>query len=95
MVSRRDEVISTGDAPLAEILNALGREGVVVPLPGEAGLDESLGRQALQSLDDLEIGNVKLLMFCRVEVLLRDKNTLYKQYNQFERQCRIVGCTHP
>jgi hypothetical protein len=36
--------------PLAEVVETLGGEGVVVPLPAEAGLDEAAGGQRLASL---------------------------------------------
>jgi len=40
--------------PLAEVVKTLGGEGVVVPLPGELGLEVAAGSQGLASLDDLE-----------------------------------------
>ena len=39
--------------PLAEVVKTLGGEGVVVPLPGELGLEVAAGSQGLTSLDDL------------------------------------------
>lgn len=39
--------------PLAEVVQTLGGEGVVVVLPRELGLDEAPGVQGLASLDDL------------------------------------------
>ena len=39
--------------PLAEVVQTLGGEGVVVVLPREAGLDETAGVKRLESLDDL------------------------------------------
>lgn len=39
--------------PLAEVVETLGGEGVVVPLPGELGLEVAAGGQGLASLDDL------------------------------------------
>jgi hypothetical protein len=68
--------VNKDDAPLAEVLDTLGREHVVVPLPREAGLDEALGSQALHGLDNLEVGHIELLMLRRVEVLLGDENAL-------------------
>ena len=65
------------NAPLAEVVNALGGEDVVVPLPRELGLHEALGGEALHGLDDLEVGDIKILVLRRVEVLLGDQNTLY------------------
>ena len=63
-------------APLAEVLNTLGGENVVVPLPRELGLHVALGSEALQSLDHLEVGDVKLFVLRRIVVLLGDQNTL-------------------
>jgi len=40
------------------------------------GFDVSLGGQTLESLDDLEVGNVEFLMLGGVEVLFGDKDTL-------------------
>jgi hypothetical protein len=39
--------------PLAEVVETLRGEGVVVPLPGELGLEEATGCERLACLDDL------------------------------------------
>lgn len=39
--------------PFAQVVEALGREGVVVPLPGELGLEVGAGGQGLACFDDL------------------------------------------
>jgi hypothetical protein len=39
--------------PFTEVLETLWGEGVVVPLPGELGLDVAAGVEGLESLDDL------------------------------------------
>ena len=39
--------------PLAEVVKTLGGEGVVVPLPGELGLEVAAGGEGLAGLDDL------------------------------------------
>jgi hypothetical protein len=39
--------------PLAEVVETLGGEGVVVPLPGELGLEVAARGEGLASLDDL------------------------------------------
>lgn len=41
--------------PLAEVVETLGSESVVVPLPGELGLEIATGCERLASLDDLFI----------------------------------------
>jgi hypothetical protein len=66
------------NAPFTEVLDALRSEDVVVPLPREAGLDETLRGQALHSLNDLKVGNIELLVLRRIVVLLRDENALCK-----------------
>lgn len=67
-------------SPLAEELNALGGEGVVVVLPRELGLDEALGGEALQGLDHLEVGHIELFVLGRIVVLFGDQNALYEFY---------------
>lgn len=62
--------------PLAEVLYALGRERVVVPLPRKLRLDVAAGCERLERLDHLEVGNVELLMLGSVEVFFRYENTL-------------------
>jgi hypothetical protein len=39
--------------PLSEVVKAFRREGVVVPLPGELGLEVAAGGQGLARFDDL------------------------------------------
>ena len=39
--------------PFAEVVETLGGEGVVVPLPRELGLEVTTGGERLASLDDL------------------------------------------
>lgn len=52
-VGGRDNL--SGDVkPLAEVVETLGGEGVVVVLPREAGLQVAPGGEGLASLDDLE-----------------------------------------
>lgn len=63
-------------APFTEVLNALGGENVVVPLPRELSLHVALGGKALQGLDNLEVGDVKLFVLRRIVILLGDQNTL-------------------
>lgn len=62
--------------PLAEVLNTLVGEGVVVVLPRELGLDVASRGQRLHGLDDVEVLGVDVLMLRLVEVLLGDKNAL-------------------
>lgn len=41
--------------PFAEVVETLGRQSVVVVLPGELGLDIAARGEGLESLDDLEV----------------------------------------
>lgn len=47
--------------PLAEVVETLGGEGVVVVLPRELGLDVAAGGQRLASLDDIEVADAGLV----------------------------------
>lgn len=65
---------------LAEVGETLVGEGVVVPLPRELGLDETLGSEGLHRLDDFEVadrGNVGV--GGTVKVLGRDEDTLLEE----------------
>lgn len=62
---------------LTQVLNTLIGKGVVVVLPGELSLNVTLRGQGLQSLDDIQVSGVNLLVLWLVEVLLGDSNTLY------------------
>lgn len=48
--------------PLAEVVETFGGQGVVVPLPGELGLEVAAGGQGLAGLDDLLFGLLILLV---------------------------------
>jgi hypothetical protein len=61
---------------LSEVGETLVGEGVVVPLPRELGLDESLGGQGLHGLDDLEVSDGDVGVLGSVEVLGSDEDTL-------------------
>lgn len=61
---------------LSEVLNTLVGEGVVVVLPRELGLDETLGGQRLESLDDVKVLGVNVLVLGLVKVLLGDTDAL-------------------
>ncbi len=52
-VSRGDD-LSRQVQPFAQVVEALGGEGIVVVLPGELGLDVATGGEGLQGFDDLE-----------------------------------------
>lgn len=60
----------------SEVLDTFVSQGVVVVLPRELSLNETLGSQRLQSLDDVQVSGVNLLMLWLVEVLLSNNNTL-------------------
>lgn len=61
---------------LSEVLNTLVGEGVVVVLPRELGLDEALRGQRLESLDDVKVLGVNVLVLGLVKVLLSDTDAL-------------------
>lgn len=61
---------------LSEEVYTLVGQGVVVVLPRELSLDETLGGQGLQGLDHVQVLGVNLLMLWLVEVLLSNNNTL-------------------
>lgn len=59
--------------PLAEVVKTLGGEGVVVPLPGELGLEVATGGQGLASLNDLLEGLLILRFFFRAAIDARGR----------------------
>lgn len=65
--------------PFAEVVEALGGQGVVVVLPRELGLDIAAGVERLQSLDDEEVLGVDIGVLGEVEVLLRDEDALAEE----------------
>jgi hypothetical protein len=71
---------------LAQVLDTLIGQGVVVVLPRELGLDILLGVQGLESLDDLQVGDIDLIVLGGVEVLLGDQDTICIQI----KKCRGV-----
>lgn len=62
--------------PLAEVVETLGGEGVVVVLPREAGLQVAAGGERLASLDDVKVLGVDVAVLGKVEVLLSNENAL-------------------
>ena len=65
--------------PLAEVVEALGGEGVVVPLPAELGLEEAARGEGLAGLDDVEVLGVDFAVLGLVEVLLGDEDALAEE----------------
>lgn len=55
--------------PLAEVIETLWGEGVVVVLPGELSLDISTGGEGLKSLDHVEVLGVNLWMLWEIILL--------------------------
>lgn len=64
--------------PVTEVVNTLIGERVVVVLPHELGLDETLGVEGLHGLNDVEVLDVQVLMD-GLEVLLGDTDALVEQ----------------
>jgi hypothetical protein len=66
--------------PFTEVGETLVGEGVVVPLPRELSLDESLGSEGLHALDNLEVSDGgEVRVGGEVEVLGSDKDTLLEE----------------
>ena len=62
--------------PFAEVFNTLRSDRVVVVLPRELSLDETLGGQTLQGLDNFEIWNIEIFVFGKVVVFFGDQDSL-------------------
>jgi hypothetical protein len=75
--SRND--LSREVKPFAEVVQTLGGQGVVVPLPGELGLDIAAGVEGLESLDNEEVLGVEIGVLGEVEVLGGHENTLTEE----------------
>ena len=75
-IVRCGQTASGQDTPLAQVLDTLRSEDVVVPLPRELGFHKALGGKALHGLDDLQVGDVKILVLGSIVVLLGDQDTL-------------------
>lgn len=69
--------------PFAEVVEALGGQGVVVPLPGELGLDIAAGVERLASLDDEEVLGINVGVLREVEVLGSHEHTLTEEVLSF------------
>ena len=65
--------------PLAEVVETLGGQGVVVPLPGELGLDIAAGGERLARLDDEQVLGVDLGVLGQVELLGSDEHALTEE----------------
>ena len=63
----------------SEVGESLIGEGVVVPLPRELGLDESLGGKGLHGLDDLEVSDGHVGVLGSVEILGSNEDTLLEE----------------
>jgi hypothetical protein len=63
----------------SEVGETLVGEGVVVPLPRELGLDESLGGEGLHGLDDFEVSDSHVGVLGSVKVLGSDEDTLLEE----------------
>ena len=60
-----------------EIVNTLISEGVIVPLPRELSLDQTLGSQGLHNLDDFKVRDFKFSVLGSIVVLGGTKGTIY------------------
>lgn len=64
---------------LAQVLNTGIGQSVVVVLPRELGLDILLRVQGLKSLDDLQVGDIQLVVLRSIEVLLGNQDAVCYQ----------------
>lgn len=65
--------------PLAEVVETLGGQGVVVVLPRELSLDIAAGGKRLARLDDKEVLGVDVGVLREVKVLLGHEDTLSEE----------------
>ena len=65
--------------PLAQVVETLWGEGVVVVLPRELGLDVTTGGKRLAGLDDVQVLGVDVVVLWKVVVLLGDQDTLTEE----------------
>lgn len=65
--------------PFAEVVETLGGQGVVVPLPGELGLDIAARGEGLARLDDEQVLGVDIGVLGEVEVLGSDEYALAEE----------------
>lgn len=70
--------------PLAEVVDALGGQRVVVVLPRELSLDITAGIERLASLDDEEVLGVDVVVLGEVVVLLGHEHSLAEEVLQSE-----------
>ena len=62
--------------PFAQVVETLGRQGVVVPLPGELRLEVAARGEGLARLDHVEVAGVDLRVLVAVEVFRSDEDAL-------------------
>ena len=77
----------------SEVGESLVGEGVVVVLPRELGLNESLGGERLHRLDDLEVSDGDVGVLRSVEVLGGNEDTLLEEVlvDLFVSNCSILA----
>lgn len=73
---RRGHDLSRQVEPLAEVVQTLGGEGVVVVLPRELGLDVAARGERLAGLDHEQVLRVDVVVLRQVVVLLGDEDAL-------------------
>jgi hypothetical protein len=72
--------------PLAEVVETLGGESVVVVLPRELGLDVAAGGQGLAGLDDIEVADAGLVG----RLIAANGNELAFAVSVIEDECSVV-----
>ena len=68
---------------LAQVLNTLVIEDVVVPAPAELGGDKVPGSQRLEKHEDLEVLNLSIVVFLLGEILLDDHDSIIEQLSVY------------
>ena len=78
--------------PFAEVVEALGSQGVVVVLPGELRLDVATRGKGLARLDDEKVLGVDIGVLGKVVVLLSDEYALAEEVLSIPSAMRIFTC---
>jgi len=80
--------------PLAEVVETLRCQGVIVVLPRELRLDIAPGVERLARLDDKKVLRIDVRVLRKVEVLLGHENALSEEVLQAEQLSEIGPASH-
>lgn len=62
-----------------QIFNTFVRQGIIIVLPRELGLDVAARGERLHGFDDLEVGYFHVGVVSSIVVLLGDKDTIFEE----------------